>query len=115
VLEYVDLLLDVGAAAEAVEVLEDLPAASRTAGRARLAAARAALGAGDLARCGDLLRAGVEVPDLREGDDALHDLWWDFRAALAAAERGRPVDAALRAEVAEAVDVPRRYDFRMRP
>jgi tetratricopeptide (TPR) repeat protein len=114
-LEYVDLLLDAGDASQAVEVLEDLPAASRRAGRTRLAEARAALRAGDLARCGDLLRTGVEVPDLREGDDALHDLWWDFRAALAAAERGRPVDPALRAEVAETVEVPRRYDFRMRP
>jgi tetratricopeptide (TPR) repeat protein len=114
-LEYVDLLLDAGDASQAVEVLEDLPAASRRAGRTRLAEARVALRAGDLARCGDLLRTGVEVPDLREGDDALHDLWWDFRAALAAAERGRPVDPALRAEVAETVEVPRRYDFRMRP
>ncbi|MGH3479159.1 MAG: DUF5107 domain-containing protein [Nocardioidaceae bacterium] len=55
---------------------------------------------------------GIEVADLREGEVALHALWRDCQARRLAAQRGVPVDAAIRAEVRE-LPVPWRYDFRM--
>nr|MDQ4008816.1 hypothetical protein [Actinomycetota bacterium] len=78
------------------------------------AEARAALVAGDLDRCGALLEAGIEVPDIREGEGLLHELWVDLHAARLAAERGRPVDEKVRTEVLATVGVPRSLDFRMR-
>jgi len=53
------------------------------------------------------------VADLREGELALEDLWFDYQAALRAATPGRPVDDELRAQVRATVPVPRDLDFRM--
>lgn len=112
-LEYADLLLDHGDAARALDVVRALPSHLRTAGRTRLAEARAALRTGDLATCGALLESGFDIPDIREGEGALHELWFDFHTARTAAERGRPVDENLRAEVVAGIGVPRWMDFRM--
>jgi hypothetical protein len=114
VLEYVDLLLDDDDGRTALATVQRLPPALRESGRARLAEARAGLLAADLDRCGALLGAGIEVPDLREGERVLHELWVDLHAARLAAERGRPVDEKVRAEVLATVGVPRSLDFRMR-
>ena len=54
--------------------------------------ASAAIGTGDLDRAGRILREGIEIADLREGDDTLTSLW----------EQAFPGKA-----------LPYRYDFRM--
>jgi len=113
-LEYVDLLLQEQRGERALEVIDALPRTLRTAGRTRLAEARAALLTGDLARCRATLEHRIEIPDLREGEDQLHEVWIDLHAALRAAELHRPVDETIRSEVAEHVDVPWHLDFRMR-
>ncbi|WP_051939640.1 DUF5107 domain-containing protein [Phaeacidiphilus oryzae] len=67
-------------------------------GRLRLLEARAALESGDPDRCGALLRAGIVLPNIREGELSLAELWELYRAA-------RP----------EAGPLPPDYDFAMRP
>ena len=90
----------------------------REHGRVRLLEARAALGTGDLARCGAILTSGLEVPDLREGEDSLAELWWDYQARLVAADQGldprAEPDPELRRRIAGSVGVPADLDFRMR-
>ena len=113
-LEYVELLLHEQMGERALEVIHALPRTVRGAGRIELAEARAALLTGDLARCHAALEHGIEIPDLREGEGHLHEVWIDLHAALRAAELDRPVDESIRTEVAEGVDVPWRLDFRMR-
>ena len=76
--------------------------------------ARAAVATGDLARARAILTGPLEVPDLREGEDSLADLWWEYSAALVAAGRPTIVDPAMRAEVRRTVAVPTHLDFRMR-
>jgi tetratricopeptide (TPR) repeat protein len=90
-----------------------------THGRIRLLEARAALDAGDLARCGRLLEAGIEVPDLKEGEESLDALWLDYQARrLASADGVRPdadgaVPGRYLARAAEDFPPPPEYDFRM--
>lgn len=86
-------LLDSGRAGEALGVLDGLPAATRERGRIQLLTVRATLAAGETGRARALLRAGVVVPDLREGEISFDDLW----AAAFPGEALPPV-----------------YDFRMR-
>ncbi len=112
------VLIDAGFAARALAVIDASPASVREHGRVRLLQARAALRVGDLSRAGAVLESALEVPDLREGEDSLAELWWDYRARLAVAEDGgdpaAEPDPQLLAGVRADVDVPAHLDFRMR-
>ncbi|MFC6356623.1 DUF5107 domain-containing protein [Luethyella okanaganae] len=81
--------------------------------RIRLAEAALCIESGDLEGGGDILQGGIEVPDLREGENVLSDLWIDYRTAVVARERSVSVTPALRAEVSSREVVPRDFDFRM--
>ncbi|WP_329500858.1 DUF5107 domain-containing protein [Kitasatospora herbaricolor] len=98
VLESAGVLLRAGHPHEALEHLEALDPAQRATGRVRWTEARAALDAGDVERCGRLLHEGIEVADIREGEDSLHELWFAHRRA----QRGLPE-----------AELPSAYDFRM--
>ncbi|MGB3376901.1 MAG: DUF5107 domain-containing protein, partial [Microbacterium sp.] len=87
-----DALLVAGRAADAHGLIASLPAEVQALGRFRVLAVRAALGSGDRAEAGRLLETGIEVPDIREGELSMSDLW---REAFG----DRPV--------------PERYDFSM--
>jgi hypothetical protein len=111
--ELVDTLLAAGEGAEALAVIAAAPSGQRGLGRFRLAEVRALLLVGDLDRAGRILRDGVVLPDVREGEPALHDAWLDHQVALAARAQGRADDADLVAQVRAAAPVPRDLDFRM--
>ncbi|MGH3424253.1 MAG: DUF5107 domain-containing protein, partial [Nocardioidaceae bacterium] len=80
-LELLEVLLSAGRHTEALRTIGDAPADDRSLGRLRFAEARAALGAGDLERVGTLLDSGLVVPDIREGESSLHELWFGYQAA----------------------------------
>ena len=111
--ELVDVLLAAGDGAQALAVIDAAPAEQRGLGRFRLAEIRAALLTGDLDRAGRILEEGVVLPDVREGEPALHEVWFDYQVALAAREQRRPVDADLVAQVRATVPIPQDLDFRM--
>jgi tetratricopeptide (TPR) repeat protein len=111
--ELIDTLLAAGDGAQALAVIDAAPAEQRSLGRFRLAGIRAALLTGDLDRAGRILEDGVVLPDVREGEPALHDVWFDYQVALAARAARRPVDADLVAQVRATVPIPADLDFRM--
>ncbi len=111
--ELVDVLLAAGDGAEARAVIDAAPAEQRSLGRFRLAEIRAALLTGDLDLAGEILEAGVLLPDVREGEPTLHEAWFDYQLALAAREQRRPVDADLVAQVRATLAIPKDLDFRM--
>ncbi len=111
--ELVDVLLAAGDGVQALAVLEAAPSEQRCLGRFRLAEIRAALLTGDLDRAGRILEEGVVLPDVREGEPALHEVWFDYQVALAARAQRRPVDADLVAQVRATVSIPEHLDFRM--
>jgi hypothetical protein len=111
--ELVDVLLAAGDGMLAGAVIDAAPVEQRRLGRFRLAEIRAALLTGDLDRAGRILEEGVVLPDVREGEPALHEVWFDYQVALAAREQRRPVDADLIAQVRATVRIPEDLDFRM--
>lgn len=76
---------------KALELFDGAPAAARS-GRARLWEGTAALRTGQVARAAAVLESDITIPDLREGERSLSDLW---------------------REVFPGTDIPHRYDFRM--
>lgn len=112
-LELVDALLATGDGHAALAAIDAAPADHRVLGRFRLAEAHAALLTGDLDRAGRVLGQGVVLPDVQEGESALHELWFDYQAALVAREEQRPIDSELIARVRSTASVPRDLDFRM--
>jgi hypothetical protein len=111
--ELIDTLLAAGEGGQALAVIEAAPAEQRALGRFRLAEIRAALLTGDLDRAGRIFQDGVVLPDVREGEPMLHDVWFDYQVALAARDGRRPADADLAARVRATVPVPQELDFRM--
>ncbi len=111
--ELIDALLASGDGSGALAVIDAAPAGHRRLGRFRLAEIRGALLTGDLDRAGRIFGDGVVLPDVREGEPALHEAWFDYQVALAAREQRRPVDADLVAQVRATVPVPPELDFRM--
>jgi predicted Zn-dependent protease len=86
-------LVSAGRAGDALALVESLPSGQRSHGRVLLLEATAAAESGDLSRARSILRAGLVVNDVEEGERALHQLW---RAVFP----GEPL--------------PYAYDFRMR-
>jgi tetratricopeptide (TPR) repeat protein len=111
--ELVDTLLAAQEGEQALAAIEAAPEVHRHLGRFRLAEVRAAVLSGDLDRAGLLLRSGLVLPDVREGEPSLHEVWFDYQAALAARDQHRPIDAGLVAQVRATVPVPADLDFRM--
>lgn len=54
------------------------------------------------------------VADLREGEIALSELWFEYHACRLSAAEKLPLDAALRARVRREFPLPAELDFRMR-
>ncbi|WP_020666812.1 DUF5107 domain-containing protein [Amycolatopsis nigrescens] len=94
--EAVTAVLAAGRAVQAAELVEYLPPEIRADGRIRLLTARARLALGDAEGALAIFEQGFDVPDVREGETALSDVWVEIQHRL-----GR--NLAL----------PRRYDFRM--
>jgi hypothetical protein len=115
-LEALPVLTESGAAEEALQAVDAVRGAQRQHGRLRFLEARAALAHGEIDRCGTILAdPAFEVADLREGEDSLDVLWWDYHAARLAAERGVEASADLRAEAERTAALPEHLDFRMKP
>ncbi|MER5302328.1 DUF5107 domain-containing protein [Streptomyces lasiicapitis] len=92
--EAVGVLLAAGRCAVARAVWDRVHPRTRASGRFRLIEAQLLLAEGEVAAARGVLEAGVEVADLREGDEVLGEIW---------------------AVVGGGAPLPGRYDFRMRP
>lgn len=90
--EAASTLLRHDAADEALRLIESAGPPTARAGRIRFLFAQALAQAGHRDRAADILEQGLEVPDLREGEDSLADLWTQVRPG---------------------VEIPRRYQFGM--
>ena len=84
-----------------------------TCHRLRLLEGRAALQVDDLDRVAQLFDGNLVVPDLREGELSLSQVWFDYHARRVSRAEGLPVDDALRARIRELYPVPSTLDFRM--
>lgn len=102
-LELLDVLIGADETSEALGLIAGLPEGHRRSGRVRLSQARAALAAGDLSTVAAVLRTGIEIADIREGETSLTAFWDAYQDALVAADPTRSQRDPL----------PHELDFRM--
>jgi hypothetical protein len=96
-----------------LKLLSLLPPQLRRNGRIRLLECQAALDTGDLDRAERILTQLPVVIDLREGERALSDLWFNLHERRLSAQENIPIDDALRARVRREFPPPPAIDFRM--
>ena len=108
VIEALNALRRAGNSARVLDVIEQLPDELASIGRIRLLRAQAAIAVGDIELCGSLLEPGFELPDLREGDDSLAQLWLAYADAVLERDTSGDADGSLGS-------IPRHLDFRMQP
>ncbi|GIG61753.1 hypothetical protein Lfu02_61250 [Longispora fulva] len=107
VVEALGAMLAADRPEQALAVVDGLGPALRAHGRIRHLECAAAIAADRMDRAGRLLGTGIVIDDLKEGDDALEQLWFAYHERLAttvAVDRVR-ADNPL----------PTIYDFRMSP
>ena len=76
--------------------------------------AMAALELSDFETVEDLFKHNIIVPDMREGEISLTDLWFKLHEKRLAAKENIPVDDNLRRRVRSEFPVPTEIDFRMK-
>ncbi|MFJ6748947.1 DUF5107 domain-containing protein [Streptomyces sp. NPDC091266] len=111
--EAVPALLADGRVGEAAGLLAQLHGDSLADGRFRLLSARVLLAQGQPAAAREIFDAGIEIADLREGDEVLSDTWYAVAERLVAG--AGPVTEDVRARARAEHPLPERYEFRMRP
>jgi hypothetical protein len=84
-------------------------------GRVRLINTIASLRAGDLTAPAVFYSVPCDIPNIREGELSLSDLWFEWHEARLSHDNSVPIDAALRQQVRRDHPLPREFDFRMKP
>ncbi|MFI6817036.1 DUF5107 domain-containing protein [Nonomuraea sp. NPDC050328] len=110
--ETLRALLADSRAGEALDLVDRLAPGQRALGRIQLLEAEAALAHGELDRVGELLARGMEIANLREGEDSLDALWFAYHELREA--RGGEVTPEVAARARREHPLPAHYDFRMR-
>lgn len=105
-------LLRAGKPRDVLSLIEQSPPRVRNRSRVRLLLAQAALAAGDLDQAERTL-GGLEVVDIREGDNITTELWFQVHERRLAERENVPIDDALRQRVRREFPPPRDLDYRM--
>lgn len=112
-IEYGRILIQANHAEKWLAHLTTLPHALKNAGRVRLLEAQAALQLGDFARVERFFQDEVVVPDIREGEIALSDLWFAYHLQRIATKEKCPVTPDLEKRIRQEFPLPASIDFRM--
>jgi hypothetical protein len=91
--------------------IEKLPKAAKDHERVRIAAAQAALLENKLDEVAPLFT--YEFTTMREGEDLLAHLWFEYHEKKLSKQEGKPIDAALKERVKREFPPPTNIDFRM--
>ena len=113
-LEAIRTLVDAKRYDDALRASDALPPRLKRLGRMKVMRAEALLATDRLAQAERLLRGRIELTDVREGEVALTDLWFDLCAKKLAKAQGVAVDDAIRAQAKAECPPPAHLDFRMR-
>jgi hypothetical protein len=106
-------LLDADRAQDAAKLIDAASEELRQNGRTRVLRARAAFAMGDLDLTESILSEKIVIPDLREGENTMTDLWYNIQAQRIAAKENIPVDDELKKRVRKELAPPKHLDFRM--
>ncbi len=111
IVEYLAALSAAGRYTEGRAALDSLPAEAFDDDRVQIWRGEIALALGDFEAVEAVLQRDYAV--IREGENALTDLWNELCARRESARSGAPLDEALRARVRVEMPPPERIDFRM--
>ncbi len=114
IIEIGNFLVDFQLAQEWLNLLNTLSRQLRQNGRIRLLEAAAGLQVGDLYLVERFFADGVVIPDLREGETRLSDMWFSYHEALIRLTEhlADEVDVSQRAALEN--PLPKAFDFRMK-
>jgi len=107
------ILTEAKRGSEWLNILATLSPKIRAIGRIRLLEAQAALQVGQLALVAQFFTDEVIVPDIREGEVSLTDLWFAYQQQRVSQQENIPVDNQLKALVRQKHLLPAAFDFRM--
>lgn len=113
VIECGNCLIEAERTEEWLKMMTIFPDSIRSIGRIRLLEAQAALKEGDFDTVDRFFADRVVVPDLREGEDSLSDLWFAYHQQRAGFLVDASLDASTRAQIEERFPLPDELDFRM--
>lgn len=108
-------LMEAGQASAWLDLLEELPDDLRSNGRIRMLQAQAALAENELAIVARFFDERVIPEDLREGEDTLTDLWYEYQAKRLSMEENLPLTIELRVRAAELHPLPQSLNFSIDP
>ncbi|HWE94105.1 MAG TPA: DUF5107 domain-containing protein [Tepidisphaeraceae bacterium] len=115
VIEACEALLGAGRFAELRGLIGSLPREVQGIGRVRLLDSIAGLRSGDLRAPGQFFSTPFDIPNFREGETSVSELWFDWHEALVSRREGVSIDESLRRRVRREYPLPRDFDFRMTP
>jgi tetratricopeptide (TPR) repeat protein len=111
-IEFLDLLIEQKKHDLAEQVFSQMPRQIADHPRVLVAKAKFSFITGDFQKA-EILLESIILPDLREGDTALTDMWFEIQAQKIAAARGIACDKQLLEQVNKELTPPRQIDFRM--
>jgi len=94
-----------------LDIVSSLPQGLRSLGRVQLILAKAALALGQLETVEAVLNKHFVIPDMRENEITLSEIWFEWQAHRMAITRGEPLTPAIVAE-AQQLPLPLHFDFR---
>jgi hypothetical protein len=112
-IEVTRMLLTTRRFPELTNFVDTSPPEVRAAGRIRLMQAMAALEQDDLAAVEQYFEGEVDIPNIREKETTLSDLWFRWQEQKVARARGVEVDDAVRQRARREFPPPVRFDFRL--
>jgi len=112
-LEASSFLIDRKRTDDLAELASKLDDSIRNIPRIKLALAYGALYAGKLDEVEVFFQTPFQLEDLREGDNALSDLWFDYQAMKIADAEGVPLNETHKDSARKGSPPPKGFDFRM--
>ena len=113
IIEYGKMLLEAGKFREYLALYATLPPAQKENGRLLALKVEALTQTDCLEEAREICLNGVEIPDIRECETLLSDMWIHLHKKIVARETGETDDAKLLALAIEKYPVPRDLDYRM--
>ncbi|HIS99311.1 MAG TPA: DUF5107 domain-containing protein [Candidatus Faecaligallichristensenella faecipullorum] len=112
-IEACRLLNDAGRPEDLLKLVDELPERLRRVGRVQALRADALLKLDKLDELNTILKRGIQLNDVREGEISLSELWFRMNCRRISLAEGIPDDEALRVRVEKECPPPAHLDFRM--
>jgi len=114
VLEYANTLTIAKRFSDFIDFYKKLPTEKQSVSRIRAMYANALIHVDSFDEALEILQSGIEVPDMREGEVLLSDVWEKLFLFKISKAENKPIDEAMLERVRRENPVPVFLDFRMR-